>query len=117
MIFPTGPMGVVSVSPVARAATTAMRAEIRMATTPSATGIPKANRLTATTPVPATRTPTANHVPGTSMRRSVVKPSSSRPMSGRRVKRRIVHTAENASFQPIFFPSEYWRPWYEIGTS
>jgi hypothetical protein len=30
---------------------------------------------------------------------------------------RIVQTAENASFQPIFLPSEYWRPWYEIGTS
>ncbi len=34
-----------------------------------------------------------------------------------RAYRTSVHTAWNASFRPIFFPSAYVRPLYEIGTS
>ncbi len=47
----------------------------------------------------------------TSTRRSVVKPASSRPTSATIRYLRMVQTAENASFQPIFFPSAYCRPW------
>ena len=50
------------------------------------------------------------------MRRSVIAPTSPSGASHRKYLR-IVQTAWNPSLMPIFLPSSYVRPWYEIGTS
>ena len=51
------------------------------------------------------------------MRPSVACSGSTPLRSSVSAQRSIVHTADTASFQPIFLPSLYERPLYEIGTS
>ena len=50
------------------------------------------------------------------IRRSVTVPVSPAGAS-HRAYRKIAHSADQASFEEIFLPSAYVRPWYEIGTS
>jgi len=70
VIFPMAPIGVMSVSPVARAATIDRRKVRSTATTPIHHVIPKRISPRTTQAVPKTSVPVANHQPGTSTRAS-----------------------------------------------
>ena len=70
MILPIAPIGVMLVSPVARAATIDSTNVNATATTPIHQEMPNSHWPNRTQAPPETRMPAANHEPGTSMRRS-----------------------------------------------
>ncbi len=91
VILPSAPSGVVSVSPVAREATTERRAVTTMATEPSRMGMPKARWLRTSTSTEVRITPTANQEPGTSIR------SIGSSVALRRAPKMLAQPAEGAA--------------------